>query len=93
MMVADTRRYAIVFGPHYFVDLIQEGGSVTFVLGATHHGFKADASELGGELERFINARPFRIAWSGSTDRWRPRPTTLISTSDRGRTEGVKIEG
>ena len=23
--------------------------------GATHHGFKADASEVGGELENFIN--------------------------------------
>jgi len=46
----------LVFGPHYFIELhLERGGEVTFVLGATHHGFKADASEVGGELERFIN--------------------------------------
>lgn len=44
----------LLFGPHYFVDIVKEGGKVTFILGATHHGFKADASEVGGELERFI---------------------------------------
>jgi len=27
---------------------------VSFVLVATHHGFKADASEVDGELERII---------------------------------------
>lgn len=47
----------LVFGPHYFVELhLERSGRVTFVLGATHHGFKADASEVGGELERFIYA-------------------------------------
>lgn len=46
----------LVFGPHYFVELHQENeGGVTFVLGATHHGFKADGSEVNGELEKFIN--------------------------------------
>jgi len=45
----------LVFGPHYFVELQSEdSGSVTFVLGATHHGFKADASEVGGELEALM---------------------------------------
>ena len=45
----------LVFGPHYFVELHRGArGAVTFVLGATHHGFKADASEVGGELEEFI---------------------------------------
>ena len=44
----------LVFGPHYFVDLVEEGGKVTFVLGFTHHGFKADASVVSGELEQFI---------------------------------------
>ena len=43
------------FGPHYFVDIYEDGGKVTFVLGVTHHGFKADASEVGGELEKFID--------------------------------------
>lgn len=46
----------LVFGPHYFVELHNEkNGKVTFVLGATHHGFKADASEVGGELEKIIS--------------------------------------
>jgi hypothetical protein len=45
----------IVFGPHYFVNLrLNEKEEVIFELGATHHGFKADASEVGGELETFI---------------------------------------
>lgn len=33
----------------------ERDGAVTFRMGATHHGFKADASEVGGELEGFIN--------------------------------------
>jgi hypothetical protein len=46
----------VCFGPHYFVELHQESdGKVAFVLGATHHGFKADASQVGGQLECFIN--------------------------------------
>lgn len=46
----------LVFGPHYFVELKrEEGGRVSFTLGATHHGVRADASEVSGELEGFIN--------------------------------------
>ena len=46
----------LVFGPHYYVELRRESdGTVTFVVGATHHGFKADASQLSGELENIIN--------------------------------------
>jgi hypothetical protein len=46
----------LVFGPHYFVELHgDENGKVTFILGATHHGFRADASEVNGELEQLIN--------------------------------------
>ena len=46
----------LVFGPHYFVELQREdSGNVTFVLGATHHGFRADASEVGGGLEALID--------------------------------------
>jgi hypothetical protein len=45
----------LVFGPHYFLELHSgDDDAVTFVLGATHHGFKADASEVNGELERII---------------------------------------
>lgn len=50
------RSVRIVFGPHYFVELARgDQGGVSFSLGATHHGFRADASEVDGELERFIN--------------------------------------
>jgi hypothetical protein len=46
----------LVFGPHYFVELhLEEKGAVTFVLGASHHGFKADASKVAGELEKIID--------------------------------------
>ncbi len=46
----------LVFGPHYFVELRSgDGQTVEFCLGATHHGFRADASEIAGELERIIN--------------------------------------
>jgi hypothetical protein len=52
----DYQHVRLVFGPHFFVELHRErDGKVTFVLGATHHGFKADASEIGGELEDLIN--------------------------------------
>ena len=49
------KRLSIRFGPHYFVDVFEEDGRVICQIGATHHGIKADASEVMGELERFIN--------------------------------------
>lgn len=45
----------IRFGPHYFIEIIRDGEKTLFKLGATHHGFKADASEINGELESLIN--------------------------------------
>lgn len=44
----------VAFGPHYFVEIARENGKVLFCAGTTHHGFKADASEVDGELERFV---------------------------------------
>ena len=46
----------ITFGPHFIVRIDNEGeeGKLRFVLVATHHGFCADASEINGELEKFI---------------------------------------
>ncbi len=44
----------IRFGPHYVVEVDREGERVLFSLVATHHGFAADASEVGGELERIV---------------------------------------
>ena len=47
---------SIRFGPHYFIEIYNESnGTTSFKIGCTHHGFKADASKLGGELEFFIN--------------------------------------
>jgi hypothetical protein len=46
----------VVFGPHYFMELdAGSDGKVNLILGATHHGFRADASEVGGDLEGLIN--------------------------------------
>jgi hypothetical protein len=42
------------FGPHYFVQVDIRDGKATLCLGATHHGIAADASEVNGELERFV---------------------------------------
>lgn len=42
------------FGPHYFIEVEQQGDRVSCALGCTHHGIKADASEVMGELERFV---------------------------------------
>src|SRR5260370_20462813 len=37
----DYESVRLVFGPHYFVQLkLEDLGAVTFVLEATHHGFK-----------------------------------------------------
>ena len=50
-----TTHVRVVFGPHSFIEVQRrvEGG-VDFVLGATHHGFRAAASVPWGELERII---------------------------------------
>ena len=51
-----TRSVRLVFGPHYFVQIeANADGGVDFVLGATHHGFRADASEVNGQLEKIVN--------------------------------------
>lgn len=50
------RSMRVVFGPHYFIKLMsKEEQGLDFVLGATHHGFRADASEVNGQLEEIIN--------------------------------------
>jgi hypothetical protein len=54
--IGNYKQMRIGFGAHYFIELhCGRKDKVTFVLGATHHGFKADASQVGGELENFIN--------------------------------------
>ena len=47
----------IVFGPHHFVELHSDSdGRVDLWLGATHHGIRADASDVNSELERMVEA-------------------------------------
>lgn len=49
------KRVYVQFGPHYFVDIMpNENGDLTLYMGATHHGFKARATDVGGELEGII---------------------------------------
>ncbi|MFC4427166.1 hypothetical protein [Deinococcus navajonensis] len=49
-------KLSVCFGPHYFMQLQNIGGTVEFTLGVTHHGMTFDASEVGGELEQAMNA-------------------------------------
>jgi len=44
----------VTFGPHHFVEIALVDTAVRFRLGATHHGFEADASQVGSELEAII---------------------------------------
>jgi hypothetical protein len=44
----------IRFGPHHVVEVRKRGKKTIFTLVATHHGFRADASLPGGELEKII---------------------------------------
>ena len=50
----NTRAVRLAFGPHYFVEVQRTGGKVALYVGASHHGVKADASQVAGELERFV---------------------------------------
>lgn len=45
----------LTFGPHYYLEIYQESERIIFNLGATHHGFKVDASRVGEGLETIIH--------------------------------------
>lgn len=49
------KRVQVLFGTNYFLEIVDDGGRVSFLLGAHHTGFRADASELHGELENYIS--------------------------------------
>jgi len=51
----EIERVRVRFGPHFAVEVRDGDESVTFELVHIHHGFRADATELGGELERIID--------------------------------------
>lgn len=46
----------IEFGPHFLIHIESQGEKTNLALGYTHHGFRADASIPGGQLEQFIDA-------------------------------------
>jgi hypothetical protein len=48
------KRVHVLFGTNYFLEIVENEGRVEFVLGAHHTGFKADASELQAELQKYI---------------------------------------
>ena len=49
------KRVQVLFGTNYFLEIVENDGRVEFLLGAHHTGFKADASELQGELQQYIS--------------------------------------
>jgi len=49
------KQVLVTFGPHYGVNIFEKNGRVVFELVATHHGFRADATDLPSELEKLIN--------------------------------------
>jgi len=49
------KRVQVLFGTNYFLEIVDSDGRISFLLGAHHTGFKADASELQGELHKFIS--------------------------------------
>jgi hypothetical protein len=49
------KRVQVLFGTNYFLEIVDNDGRVEFLLGAHHTGFKADASELEGQLQKYIS--------------------------------------
>jgi hypothetical protein len=48
------KRVQVLFGTHCFLEIVDDEGRVSFLLGAHHEAFKADASEAKAELEKYI---------------------------------------
>ena len=49
------KRVQVLFGTNYFLEIVENDGRVEFLLGAHDTGFKADASEANGELQKYIS--------------------------------------
>ena len=49
------KRVQVLFGTNYFLEIVEDDGRVNFLLGAHHTGFKADASEIEGGLQKYIS--------------------------------------
>ena len=48
------KRVQVLFGTNYFLEIDEHDGTVSFLLGAHHEAFKADASDAKGELGKYI---------------------------------------
>lgn len=48
------KRVQVLFGTNYFLEITDDDGKVSLLLGAHHEAFKADASEAKGVLESYI---------------------------------------
>jgi hypothetical protein len=48
------KRVNVLFGTNFFLEITENDGRVSFLMGAHHEAFKADASEPKGELEKYI---------------------------------------
>jgi hypothetical protein len=48
------KRVQVLFGINYFLEITEDGGRVSFLVGSHHEAFKADASDAKGELEKYI---------------------------------------
>ena len=48
------KRVQVLFGTNFFLEIDERDGKVSFLLGAHHEAFKADASDAKGELEKYI---------------------------------------
>jgi hypothetical protein len=48
------RRVQVLFGTNFFLEIVDNDGRVNLLLGSHHEAFKADASEMHGELEKYI---------------------------------------
>lgn len=49
------KRVQVLFGTNYFLEIVDDNGRISFLLGAHHTGFRADASELQGELQKYVS--------------------------------------
>ena len=45
---------SFVFGPHHFLEVSLDKDKVKLKLGATHHGFEINGSDIGGDLDKLI---------------------------------------
>ena len=48
------KRVQVLFGTGYFLEIVENEGRVSFLLGSHHEAFKMDASEAKGDLEKVI---------------------------------------